>query len=38
MHSIRETMGTCDFRHGLDLFGAFFKHFRQVDNGIKQEF
>jgi aspartyl aminopeptidase len=34
MHSIRETMGTCDFRHGLDLFCAFFKYFRQVDDGI----
>jgi len=28
MHSIRETMGTSDFTNGLDLFKAFFKHFR----------
>eukprot|EP00557_Chaetoceros_sp_GSL56_P000963 CAMPEP_0176501708 /NCGR_PEP_ID=MMETSP0200_2-20121128/14319_1 /TAXON_ID=947934 /ORGANISM="Chaetoceros sp., Strain GSL56" /LENGTH=492 /DNA_ID=CAMNT_0017900641 /DNA_START=490 /DNA_END=1968 /DNA_ORIENTATION=- len=34
MHSIRETMGTCDFRHGVDLFCAFFQYFRQVDDGI----
>lgn len=36
MHSIRETMGTCDFRHGLDLFCAFFKHFRQVDDCVSK--
>jgi aspartyl aminopeptidase len=34
MHSIRETMGTADFTNGLDLFKAFFKHFRSVDDSI----
>ncbi len=34
MHSIRETMGTSDFTNGLDLFKAFFKHFRSVDDSI----
>ena len=34
MHSIRETMGTSDFTNGLDLFKAFFKHFRAVDDSI----
>jgi aspartyl aminopeptidase len=34
MHSIRETMGTSDFTNGLDLFKAFFEHFREIDNSI----
>mmetsp|Transcript_6935 Transcript_6935/g.10400 ORF Transcript_6935/g.10400 Transcript_6935/m.10400 type:complete len:467 (-) Transcript_6935:68-1468(-) len=34
MHSIRETMGTSDFTNGLDLFKAFFLHFRDVDDSI----
>lgn len=37
MHSIRETMGTCDVTNGLDLFKAFFKHFREVDDSIMDE-
>lgn len=37
MHSIRETMGTNDVTNGLDLFKAFFKHFREVDNSIMGE-
>lgn len=34
MHSIRETMGTSDVANGLNLFKAFFKHFREVDESI----
>lgn len=37
MHSIRETMGTSDITNGLDLFRAFFKHFREVDDSIVGE-
>ena len=36
MHSIRETMGVCDLQNGLDLFEAFFVHFREVDDAIEQ--
>lgn len=34
MHSIRETMGTSDFTNGLELFKAFFEHFREVDDSF----
>lgn len=37
MHSIRETMGTSDFTNGLDLFKAFFTHFRAVDDSIADQ-
>ena len=36
MHSIRETMGVCDLTNGLNLFKAFFKHFREVDDAVEQ--
>lgn len=36
MHSIREQMGICDLTNGLNLFQAFFKHFRQVDDSLEQ--
>jgi len=36
MHSIREQMGICDLTNGLDLFKAFFKHFRDVDDSVQQ--
>ena len=35
MHSIRETMGTKDFTHGLALFNAYFEHFRVIDDLIE---
>lgn len=35
MHSIRETMGVRDLAHGLQLFRAFYKHFRKVDQSIR---
>eukprot|EP00588_Corethron_pennatum_P036054 CAMPEP_0194347506 /NCGR_PEP_ID=MMETSP0171-20130528/106028_1 /TAXON_ID=218684 /ORGANISM="Corethron pennatum, Strain L29A3" /LENGTH=482 /DNA_ID=CAMNT_0039114765 /DNA_START=141 /DNA_END=1589 /DNA_ORIENTATION=+ len=34
MHSIRETMGIADLTHGLQLFKAFYQHFREVDNKL----
>jgi len=36
MHSIRETMGVCDLTSGLELFKAFFVHFRSVDDSLEQ--
>jgi len=36
MHSIRETMGVCDLSNGLELFKAFFLHFREVDESLEQ--
>ena len=36
MHSIRETMGVHDLTNGLNLFKAYFKHFREVDSSIEQ--
>ena len=36
MHSIRETMGICDITNGLELFKAFFEHFREVDSSVEQ--
>mmetsp|Transcript_12313 Transcript_12313/g.29295 ORF Transcript_12313/g.29295 Transcript_12313/m.29295 type:complete len:110 (+) Transcript_12313:337-666(+) len=36
MHSIRETMGTCDLTSGLKLFKSFFQYFREVDESIDQ--
>lgn len=37
MHSIRETMGTADFTHGIDLFKGFFKYFREVDDSMRDK-
>jgi aspartyl aminopeptidase len=37
MHSCREVMGTADLTHGLDLFKAFFKHFREIDESIEKD-
>ena len=37
MHSIREVMGVADLTHGLDLFTAFFTHFRDVDQMLKED-
>ena len=36
MHSIRETMGVGDLTNGLNLFKAFFAHFREVDSSVEQ--
>lgn len=35
MHSIRESMGTCDVTNGLELFKAFFTHFKEVQSSIE---
>lgn len=35
MHSCREVMGIADLTHGLELFQAFFKHFREVDDCLE---
>ena len=35
MHSCREVMGIADLTNGLDLFKAYFKHFREIDNAIE---
>jgi aspartyl aminopeptidase len=35
MHSIRETMGTCDLTFGRDLFKAYFRYFNEVDKSVE---
>ncbi|KAJ1417252.1 peptidase M18 [Ochromonadaceae sp. CCMP2298] len=35
MHSIREMMGVADLQHGVDLFKAYFRDFREVEGAIK---
>eukprot|EP00560_Eucampia_antarctica_P006947 CAMPEP_0197824796 /NCGR_PEP_ID=MMETSP1437-20131217/2012_1 /TAXON_ID=49252 ORGANISM="Eucampia antarctica, Strain CCMP1452" /NCGR_SAMPLE_ID=MMETSP1437 /ASSEMBLY_ACC=CAM_ASM_001096 /LENGTH=490 /DNA_ID=CAMNT_0043424567 /DNA_START=8 /DNA_END=1480 /DNA_ORIENTATION=+ len=35
MHSCREVMGIVDLTNCLDLFKAFFKHFREVDDALE---
>jgi len=35
MHSCREVMGIVDLTNGLDLFCAFFKHFRDIDDALE---
>jgi len=35
MHSCREVMGIVDLTNGLELFQAFFAHFREVDNCLE---
>jgi aspartyl aminopeptidase len=35
MHSIRETMGTCDLTFGRDLFKAYFRYFHEVDKSVE---
>ena len=34
MHSIREMMGVADLTYGLDLFVAFYRDFRNVDDEL----
>ena len=34
MHSIREMMGVADLAAGLDMFKAFFKDFRAIDDQL----
>ena len=34
MHSCREVMGTADLTYGKDIFLAFYKHFRTIDENL----
>jgi len=34
MHSIRETAGSHDLQHAIDLFSSFFEHFVEVDRSL----
>ncbi len=36
MHSCREVMGIADLTYGKDLFIAFYKHFRSVDDNLSK--
>lgn len=36
MHSCREVMGIADLTHGRNLFLAFYKHFRSVDENLSK--
>jgi len=36
MHSCREVMGIVDLTNGLDLFKAYFKHFREIDDSLQE--
>lgn len=36
MHSCREVMGVADLTHGLNMFKAFFKYFKEVDESIEK--
>jgi len=35
MHSCREVMGVADLTNGLELFTAFFTHFREIDDALE---
>ena len=35
MHSIRETAGSADIRHYINLFRALFDHFAKTDQALK---
>jgi aspartyl aminopeptidase len=35
MHSIRETAGSSDVRHYINLFKAYFEGFSQVDKSLR---
>lgn len=34
MHSCRETAGSHDVQHAIDLFGAFFEGFAELDKNL----
>lgn len=36
MHSCREVMGIADLTYGRDMFVAFYKHFREVDDNLSK--
>jgi aspartyl aminopeptidase len=35
MHSIRETAGSHDVQHAMDLFTSFFEGFSELDQALK---
>jgi len=35
MHSIRETAGSHDVQHAIDLFASFFEGFNDLDQSLK---
>lgn len=37
MHSIRETAGSHDVQSAIDLFGAFFEDFSELDSKVSLE-
>ena len=37
MHSCREMMGIADLSHGVDMFTAFFNHFRSIDDNLSKD-
>ena len=37
MHSCREVMGIADLSYGVDMFRAFYNHFRAVDDNLSKE-
>lgn len=37
MHSIRETAGSADVQHAIDLFTAFFEGFTELDKALTVE-
>lgn len=37
MHSIRETAGSHDVQHSIDLFSAFFEGFSELDRSLSIE-
>jgi len=37
MHSCREVMGIVDLTHGVNIFKAFYNHFRELDDNLSKE-
>jgi len=37
MHSCREVIGIADLSYGVDLFTAFYNHFRSIDDNLSKD-
>lgn len=37
MHSIRETAGSHDVQHAIDLFASFFEGFSEIDKNLSTD-
>jgi len=37
MHSCREVMGIADLSYGVDMFTAFYNHFRSIDDNLSKD-